>query len=109
VPLLFLAAVPVLLAAPRAVRWLAVGASAVVTAAVTMTREDVVTGVRLVLTDGPTLPILIVLEKMASGYTALRLPAGTFWGIVLLVAAVLWLVWRGVRFAAPAPGGVRSA
>ncbi|HEX9563840.1 MAG TPA: hypothetical protein VF981_07705 [Gemmatimonadaceae bacterium] len=93
-PLLFIAAVPVLLAVPRGVRWTAIAVSAAVTLAVTMTREDIVAGFRLVLSEGPTLPILIVLRKMASGYGQLQLPAGTFWIVATLVALAAWLLWR---------------
>jgi hypothetical protein len=95
VPLLFLAAVPVLEAMPRLARWGAIGLTGLVTGALTMMREDTVTSLRLLFTQGPDLPVLIVLRKMASGYEGLQLPAGTFWLVAALVALVLWLVWRG--------------
>jgi hypothetical protein len=102
-PLLYLAAVPVLEAIPRLARWSVVGLSGVIMAAVTMTREDVPTALRLVFSQGPDLPVLIVLRKMASGYERLQLPGATFWIIAAVVATVLWLLWRGV----PRPGIAR--
>ena len=96
VPLLFLASVPVLLALPRAARWVLVGVSVATTFAVSMTREDVPTAFRLVLADGPTLPVLIVLRKMASGYE-LPLPAATFWLVAAAIGVALFLIWRPVR------------
>jgi hypothetical protein len=102
-PLLYLAAVPVLEAIPRLARWGVVGLSGVIMAAVTMTREDVPTALRLVFSQGPDLPVLIVLRKMASGYERLQLPGATVWIIAAVVATVLWLLWRGV----PRPGIAR--
>ena len=93
VPLLFLAAVPVLAVMPRGVRWALVGLSVAITLAVSMYREDVPTSLRLVAEDGPTLPVLLVLEKMASGYN-LGLGPGTFWIVVALLALALTLIWR---------------
>jgi hypothetical protein len=93
VPLLFLAAVPVLAVLPRGVRWALVGVSAALTLAVAMYREDVPTSLRLVADDGPTLPVLLVLQKMASGYDV-GLPPGAFWIVVALVSLVLTLIWR---------------
>ena len=93
VPLLFLAAVPVLAVLPRAARWALVGVSAAITLAVSMYREDVPTSLRLVADDGPTLPVLLVLEKMASGYD-LGLGQGAFWIVVGLLGVVLALIWR---------------
>ena len=93
VPLLFLAAVPGLAALPRAVRWALVGVSALITTAVSMYREDVPTSLRLVAEDGPTLPVLVVLEKMASGYE-FGLPPGAFWIVAAVLALVLILIWR---------------
>ena len=93
VPLLFLAAVPVLAILPRGARWALVGVSAAITLAVSMYREDVPTSLRLVAGDGPTLPLLLVLEKMASGYDV-GLPPGAFWIVVALLALALTLTWR---------------
>jgi hypothetical protein len=93
VPLLFLAAVPVFGAVPRLVMWLLVGASALISLAVSMFREDVTTSLRLIASEGPTLPVLLVLERMASGYD-FGLPAFTFWILAAVLGAVLWLLWR---------------
>lgn len=93
VPLLFLAAVPVLAALPRGIRWALVGVSAAIMLAVSMYREDVPTSLGLVAREGPTLPVLVVLEKMASGYD-LGLPPGLFWIVAAVLALVLTLLWR---------------
>jgi hypothetical protein len=93
VPLLFLAAVPVFGAIPRVVMWALAGSSALISLAVSMFREDVPTSLRMLFTEGPTLPVLLVLERMASGYN-IGLPPATFWIIAAALAVVLWLLWR---------------
>jgi hypothetical protein len=100
VPLLFFAAVPVLRRMPRWAAGGLVAVSLVVSLAVTMTRENVPTALRLLMTDGPTLPVLIVLRKMASGYSGLQLPVWAGVAVHMLVAAVLWVIWRWRRPAA---------
>lgn len=101
VPLLFLAAVPVLKALPRAARWTVIVVSFVISFAVSMTREDVPTALRFVVSEGPTLPILLTLQRMASGYANLQPPRASFWlaaGAVGVILAVLWRpVWRTAR------------
>ena len=92
-PLVFLAAVPVLLAMPRVAMWTLAAVSALINLAASMFREDVPTSLRLLFTDGPTLPVLLVLDKMASGYN-LGLPAGLFWILAAMMTVVLVLVWR---------------
>ncbi len=92
-PLLFVCAVPVLIALPRVARWSLVGVSMVITVAVTMTRESVPTALRLVAADGPTLPVLTALRKMGSAY-AVPVSGWTFWLAALAVGGVLVLVWR---------------
>lgn len=95
VPLLFVALLPVLRAAPRAVALALIAASVAVSLAVSMTREGVIDALSIVLHRGPTLPIFIVLEKMASGYPALQFgvlgPIVAFGGL----ATALFFVWRG--------------
>ena len=94
VPLLFLAARPALRAAGRGVAIAAIAASLVVSFAVSMTREGVPDALRLLLGTGPTLPVFIVLDKVASGYPALQFGV---WGPVIALggsAALLGLVWR---------------
>ncbi|MBV6521946.1 MAG: hypothetical protein MNPFHGCM_02090 [Gemmatimonadaceae bacterium] len=98
-PLLFLAAVPVLRRSPVALRWLLVGSSLVISLAVTMTREDIPTALSLVATGGPTLPVIVVLDKMASGYSVL-LPWWTIWAVYAITAGFLWLVWRNASIKA---------
>lgn len=92
-PLLFLVAIPVLRRMPAVIMALVVSISLVISLAVTMTREDVPTALAIVARWGPTLPVLIVLRKMESGY-ALRLPWFTIWVLYAFVALVLWIVWR---------------
>jgi hypothetical protein len=95
VPLLFIAAVPVLDAMPRVARWSLVAWSLVITLAVSMTREDVPTALRMIASEGPTLPILIVLRKMSNGYDV-NLPPATFGLIALVITAILVVLWRPV-------------
>lgn len=93
VPLLFLAAVPVIAILPRIVSGAIIAVSAAITLAVSMYREDVPTSLRLVFEEGPTLPVLLVLKRMATGYDP-GLPAGTFWILAAVLAAALTLLWR---------------
>jgi hypothetical protein len=95
VPLMLVASIPVLQAMPRLGRWLLVGASLAISLAVSMTREDVPLALRMVLAEGPTLPVLLVLRRMASGYDV-PVPAGAFWIIAAIVSGVLVLLWRPV-------------
>ena len=103
VPPLFLAARPVLRAMPRWSRMALISASVAISFAVSMTRESVTEALSLVLSGGPTLPVFVVLEKMASGYPALQFgiigPAVALGGS----AALLYLVWRPVWSAAARP------
>ncbi|MGQ0650076.1 MAG: hypothetical protein ACT4P7_21205, partial [Gemmatimonadaceae bacterium] len=97
VPLLFFAALPVLRAMPNVVRIGLVGVSVVISLAVSMTRESVTDALTIVFTRGPTLPVFIVLEKMASGYPALQF--GALGPLVALggAALTLYLLWRPER------------
>lgn len=99
-PLLFIACVPVLGAMAPALRWALIGLSGLVTLAVTMMREDIPTALRLLVAEGPTLPVLIVARKMAGGYEGLQLPAATFWILAAFIALVLFAIWRPI-FRAP--------
>lgn len=101
VPLLFLLAIPVLERLPRAIRWVLLGSSLVISAVVSMTRESVPDALALVWEQGPTLPVFLVLEKMASGYPALQFG---LWGPVVALtiaggglAALWWPELRRVR------------
>ena len=93
VPLLFLAARQVLRATPPAFGAVLAAVSVVISLAVSMTRESVTDALRLVLSHGPTLPVFVVLDKMASGYPALQFgvlgPVVTLGGALLLLLA-LW-------------------
>ncbi len=92
-PLLFLAAVPALTAMPRLARWSLVTVTIAISLAVSMMREDVPTSLRMVATEGPTLPVLLVLRRMASGY-GVSVPWWSFWAIALVVALSLAFMWR---------------
>ncbi len=104
-PLLFLAAIPVLATMPKIARWALIGASLAISFAVSMTREDIPTAFQLIASSGPTLPILLVLQRMASGYPNLRFVAGAFWLAVLVVGALLAVIWRPLWRA----GGTRDS
>jgi len=102
VPLLFLLCVPVLHGDCRlgaVSRWTArvlVSCSLFVSAAVSMTRENVVEAVTLTLRQGPTLPMLLVLRRTAAAYAPWLTGAGAQpLGVILVgaVAFVAWLVW----------------
>ncbi len=94
VPILFLASIPALRRLPAAARMALIASSIVLSLTISMTRESVPDALRIVFTSGPTLPIFIVLEKMASGYPALQF--GTVGPLVVfgVVTLVLWLLWR---------------
>lgn len=96
IPLLFVLAVPVLRALPGWARATLIGSSTVISLAVSMMREDVVTSLAMLVTTGPTLPILIVLRKTAAAYAPFLAGGVQPFGIAavgLVVAAVL-LIWR---------------
>ncbi len=87
VPLLFVVLVPVLRAAPRALVATLVGSSLLISVATTMMREDVVTSLRLLVATGPTLPILLVLQKTAAAYAPFLASGVQPWGDAGRVAA----------------------
>ena len=96
VPLLFFALVPVLLAMPRWAAWGLIAPTMLISWAVSMTREDVGTALRLLFSDGPSLPVLTVLRKTAAAY-APSLAAGSALiplTVYALLGMFLWLVWR---------------
>jgi hypothetical protein len=107
VPLLFFAAVPVLRRLPAVMSWSLVAVSLVISAVVTMTREDIPSALSMVFREGPTLPILIVIEKMQSGYSSLRLPWFTIWALYTITGLLLWMIWRGARAGSPPDGQLR--
>lgn len=96
IPLLFVLAVPVLRALPPWGRAVLVGSSAVISLAVSMMREDVPTSLAMLVTTGPTLPILIVLRKTAAAYAPFLAGGVQPFGIaaMLLVVIAVLLVWR---------------
>lgn len=104
VPLLFLLAIAPLRALPAAARWGLIGVSIAISLAVSMTREGVPDALSLVGSTGPTLPVFLVLEKMASGYPALQFGA---WGpaVALAATAALLIVtwWPELRRPAGTP------
>jgi hypothetical protein len=94
VPLLFLAALPVLRRMHSATRIALVAVTLVISLAVSMTRESVTDALAMVFTTGPTLPVFIVLEKMASGYPSLQVDAAARFGALALAAAAVVAIWR---------------
>ncbi|MGH7476596.1 MAG: glycosyltransferase family 39 protein [Longimicrobiales bacterium] len=95
VPLLFIALVPVLLAAPAWLRWLLVIPSVTISWAVSMAREDVPTALARVFMQGFELPVLTVLQKMSSGYLPQLEQGVSPVPLFVLAGVVLWLLWRG--------------
>jgi len=96
VPLLFFALVPVLFALPRWAVLVLVAPTLLISWAVSMMREDVATALRLLVTEGPSLPLLTVLRKTAAAYAPSLASGGAL--LPLAVYAVLgllvWLIWR---------------
>jgi hypothetical protein len=98
-PLLFLLAVPVVRGLPRWGVVGLVGPTVVISLAVSMMREDVPTSLGLLFTGGPTLPVLITLQKTAAAYAPV-LAGGVqpFGALALLaLAGAVVLVWRFPR------------
>ncbi len=96
VPLLFLLVVPVLRALPR---WAAVGLvvpTLVISVAVSMMREGVAPSLSLLFTVGPTLPVLLTLQKTAAAYApAMAGGVQPFGALAVLgLAAGVVLIWR---------------
>lgn len=102
-PLLFLPLVPVLRALSRRALALVVAPTLVVSWAVTATREDVPTALRLLATEGPTLPIFVVLRKTAGAYAPWLAAGLQPWGalavaaIALALVAIWWTPWRAAQ------------
>lgn len=96
VPLLFLAMVPVLLAMRPWARAAVVIPTVAISFAVSMTREDVPTALRVVAAEGPVLPLVIVLNKTAAAYAPMLGAGIQPWGIaaVGLLGLVVLMVWR---------------
>jgi len=108
VPLLFFALVPVLMRMPALLRWGLLLPTFVISWAVSMTREDVVRSLVQVFTTGFELPILTVLQKMASGYLPSLSGGVSPIPVFVVVGSMIWLIWRG-RFSPlvrEEPGGM---
>jgi hypothetical protein len=82
---------------PAAVGVVLVSVSLVISLAVSMTRESVPDALQLLFTRGPTLPIFIVLEKMASGYPALQFGRAAPLVVFAALAMLLTVIWRRRR------------
>jgi hypothetical protein len=95
-PLLFVVLVPALLAMPRWARATVIVPTLLISWSVTMMREDVPTALGLLATQGPTLPMLIVLRKTAASYAPFLghglQPYGTL--SVLAVGALVVVIWK---------------
>jgi hypothetical protein len=93
VPLLFFAAVPVLLHAPRWIAWTLIAPTVLISWCVSMARENVPLSIGQIVTSGLALPWHTVLIKTSAAY-APGVPIG--WlpiAIFLLTAVGLWLIW----------------
>jgi hypothetical protein len=94
VPLLFMAAVPVLLRMPAWMRYAVVIPTVCISWAVAMTRDDVPGALLRVFFAGFELPWLTVLRKTSSGYFDLLGNGASPIALFCLIGCVLWLVWR---------------
>jgi hypothetical protein len=94
VPLLFFAAVPVLLRLPEWARYAVVIPTVSISWAVSMTRDGVPGALSRVFLQGFELPWLTVLRKTSSGYLASLASGASPIAIFVLLAVILWLVWR---------------
>lgn len=94
--LLFMAAVPALLQAPRVATWTLVAPTLVISLAVTTTRESVPAAFARIVSHGPELPWHTVLLKTTPAYLpSLASPwvPVTLW---LVAAAAIWRLWAGL-------------
>lgn len=94
-PLLFLAAIPVFLHSPRWVTWTLIVPTVTISWCVSMTRESVPVALLRVFTLGFELPWHTVLQKTASAYLPALSMGGSPLALLVLVAVVLGLMWRG--------------
>ncbi|MCI0437043.1 MAG: DUF2079 domain-containing protein [Gemmatimonadetes bacterium] len=102
VPLLFMALVPVLLALPRWAMLSLIVPTVAISWSVAMTRDAVPSALARVFLHGFELPWLTVLRKTAAGYAPFLADGASPLGLFVLIAVVLWLVWRTTS-----PGMVR--
>ncbi|MEO8634281.1 MAG: glycosyltransferase family 39 protein [Gemmatimonadales bacterium] len=104
VPLLFVLLVPVLVALPRWGVALLVLPTLLISWAVSMLREDVLTSIERLFTRGPTLPLLIVLRKTAAAYAPFLADGGAYLGLlgVVAVGVMVWGLWTFPARVAPA-------
>lgn len=94
VPLLFVAAVPVLLSLSRFWRAALVVPTVAISWSVAMVREDVPTSIARVFLGGFELPWLTVLRKTAPAYAPFLEQGASPLPLFCVVGVVLWLLWR---------------
>ncbi len=92
-PLLFLAAVPVLLKIRPLLAYSVVVVTVTISWSAAMVREDMRTSVLKILTAGFELPWLTVLHKSAGAYAPFLQDGVSPLPLFCLVGAVLWVVW----------------
>lgn len=102
VPLLFLVALPVWHRMPRWATWMLVAPSIVISFAVAMAREGVPESLGLLVSLGPTLPALVVLQKTAGAYAPFLSGGVQPFGMLAVAAVgvlvlVIWRVFRATR------------
>jgi hypothetical protein len=95
VPLLFMAMVPVLLRLPAWARWAIVVPTVCISWSVAMTRDSVPGALYRIFLIGFELPWLTVLRKTASGYLEFLADGASPMALLILTAAIVWLIWRG--------------
>lgn len=97
-PLLFLAAIPVLLQLPRGWRYGIIIPTLVISWVVTMMRESVPASFGQLLRSGPQLPWVITLKKTAEAYAPFlrenAAAAALAVGVYAVTGLLLWLLWR---------------
>ncbi len=100
-PLLFIALVPLLIHLPPTVTWPLIGVTLAISWAVSMTRESVPIAFRMLIGDGPMLPMTIALRKMSTAYAGLQPGRIAPYVVFLATAIALAALWRGARVGPP--------
>lgn len=95
--LFFIALVPVLLRIRRLAAFALVIPTVAISWSVAMTRESVPVAMSRIVHGGLELPWLTVLQKMSGAYAPFLAAHASPIPLFLLVAVLLWVIWRPVR------------